>query len=93
MPATAFTSTSSALIADTFNSRNSVIISNEGAGILAVIIGGNSETAETASATNYTVRIPSGAYWESPPGVVGKYYGIFLTAGTARVTEAANRLN
>jgi hypothetical protein len=93
MPAAAFTSTSSALIANTFTSRNSVIIANEGAGILAVIIGSNSAVDETASATNYTVRIPSGSYWESPPGVVGKYFGIFLTAGTARVTEAANRLN
>jgi len=91
--ASAFTSTSSALIANTFSSRNSVIITNEGAGILAVLIGANSVTDETASSTNYTVKIPSGAYWESPPGVVGKYFGIFLTAGTARVTEAANRLN
>ena len=91
--ATAFTSTSSASIANTFNSRNSVIIWNEGAGILAVLIGQNESTDQTASSTNYTVKIASGAYWESPPGVVGKYFGIFLTAGTAYITEASNRLN
>ena len=90
--ATPFTSTSSALIANTFNSRNSVIIRNTGAGTLNVVIGQNT-TAEVASSTNYTVSIVSGAYWESPPGVVGIYSGIFLTAGTAYITEASNRLN
>jgi len=93
MAASTFTATSSTIITDTFSSRNSVIIWNEGAGILAVLIGQNSSTDETASSTNYTVKIASGGYWESPPGVVGRYFGIFLTAGTARVTEAANRLN
>ena len=91
--ATEFTATSSTLIVDTFNSRNTVTIQNEGAGILYVLVGTNTSATETASATNYTVSIPSGAYWESPAGTVGKYYGIFGSAGTARVSEIANRLN
>ena len=91
--ATSFTATSSTFITDTFSSRNSVVIHNAGAGTLNVLIEGNTAAEPTASSTNYTVSIVSGAYWESPPGCVGKYYGIFLTAGTAYITEVANRLN
>lgn len=91
--ATAFTATSSTLIVDTFNSRNSVKISNTGAGTLLVLIGDNTATDPTVSATNYTVSIPSGAYWESAPGDVGRYFGIFSSAGTAYWTQSANRLN
>jgi len=91
--ATAFTATSSTLITNTFGSRNTVTITNEGAGTLYLLVGTIPDATETASTTNYTVPIPSGAYWESPAGTVGKYYGIFGSAGTARVSEIANRIN
>ena len=91
--ATAFTATSSTFITDTFSTRNGVVVSNTGAGTLYILIEPNAAATPTASATNHSVIIPSGAYWESPPGTVGKYYGIFGSAGTAYITETANRLN
>lgn len=91
--ATAFTATTSTFITDTFSTRNGVRIDNDGAGILYILVEPNASATPTVSSTNRTVKIPSGGYWESPPGDVGKYYGIFASAGTAYITETANRLN
>jgi len=92
MPSTAFTSTTTALIADTFASRNSVRINNTGAGTLLVLCEGNTSTTPTVSATNLTYTIPPYTQFESAPGDVGRWWGL-ISAGTAYVTEVANRLN
>lgn len=91
--ATQFTATSSTLLIDTFRSRSAVTVQNDGAGTLLILVHDNPNTAATVSSTNKTVSIPSGGYWESPPGTFGVYYGIFLSAGTAYWTDINNRLN
>jgi hypothetical protein len=90
--ATAFTSTSTALIADTFSSRNSVSINNTGAGTVLVVCEGNSSATPTVSASNVSFTIPPYTHFDSPPGTVGKWWGL-ISSGTAYVTEIANRLN
>lgn len=76
-----FTSTSSATLSPSNSARKVLTIYNEGAGSLNVLYGGG-----TVSSTNYSVKLFSGDYLE-----ISKYTGqvnaIFLTAGTARVTE------
>lgn len=78
-----FTSTSAAVIAPANVYRKHLLIFNEGAGALHVLLGSRT----TVSTTNYTVRIASGASWQVPAGFVGAVQGIFAAAGTARVTE------
>lgn len=90
--ATPFTATSTTEIANTFSSRNSVHIDNNGPGTVLVVCEGNSSATPTVSATNVTFTIPPYTHWDSPPGTVGKWWGL-ISSGTAYVTEIANRLN
>lgn len=48
------------------------------------------KTGTTATATDYTVPLVSGAYWEAPYGYTGRIDGIWASDpndGAARVTE------
>jgi hypothetical protein len=77
-----FTSTSSATLAAPNARRRALCIYSEGAGLLYVLLASG-----TASATNYTVKLAAGDYYEVPAGYLGIVVAIFATAGTARVTE------
>lgn len=79
---TNFTSTVSAVILASDSLRIGATIYNEGAGTLHVLLG-----TGTASTTNYSVKLLSGAYYELPYGYTGQVTGIFSSAGTARVTD------
>ena len=76
-----FTSTSSATLKSSNANRKLLTIFNQGAGNLHVLYGSG-----TASTTNYSVRLSSGAYLEIEK-YTGQVNAIFATAGTARVTE------
>lgn len=78
----AFTSVSSATLQASNGSRKGLTIFNEGAGILYVLLGSG-----TASATNYTLQMKTGDYYEVPFGYTGQVNAIFGAAGTARVQE------
>jgi hypothetical protein len=75
--------TSAALLAAK-DSRNGVIIHNSDANPLYIKYG------VTASATDFTERIPTNGSWEMPePIYTGVIHGIWPTAGTgsAHITE------
>jgi len=78
---TSFTATSNTSIAASNSARKLLTIFNEGAGILYVLYG-----AGTASTSNYSVRINSGEYLEIDR-YTGAVFGLFGSAGTARITE------
>ena len=78
---TTFTSTSYGTIATASTGRLGCTIFNEGAGRLNATLG-----TSTTSTTLYTVSIGSGEYYEVPMNYTGLIGGLFVTAGTARVT-------
>ena len=65
-------------------SRIGAAITNDDANDLYLLLG-----AGTASATNYSVKIPNGGYFEVPFGYAGIIKGIWAAdgSGAARVTE------
>ncbi len=75
--------TSTTLFADTGKALGRTIF-NDSTAILYVALDGS-----VASATNYTVQMPAGAYYEFPqPAVSGKVTGIWASAnGNARLTS------
>jgi hypothetical protein len=78
-----FTSTtaSSSLVSAVSN-RQVLTVLNEGAGVLYISAGG------TCTTTSYQVRLASGDYWECPSGQTSlAHTAVFVTAGTARVTQ------
>jgi len=78
---TNFSATSSTSIAASNSARKLLTIFNEGAGLLYVLYGNG-----TATTSNYSVRINSGDYLEIDK-YTGAVFGIFGSAGTARITE------
>lgn len=66
--------------------RAGVTVANTDASTLYLLVGGG-----TASATNYSVPIASGGYWEAPYGFTGAITGIWASdgSGAALVTEYA----
>lgn len=81
----AITVTSSTLLAaDATNGRIGVILYNDTAQILYILLG-----TGTASTTNFSFEMPPGAYWESPRNYVHAITGIWPSTtggGSARVT-------
>lgn len=82
-PATPSSTSSEVLKAANAN-RKVITIYNDGAGILNILLGSG-----TASSTNYSVKLNSGDYLELDK-YTGVITGIFLSAGTARVTEISS---
>ena len=83
-----FTSvTATALVTTSYAGRTALTVFNEGPGTLYIApyyIG----PASAVSTTHYMVRLSAGDYWECPAGSLPLfYYGIFGSAGTARVTQ------
>ena len=78
---TSFTNTTADTLKAANANRKLLTIYNEGAGILYVLYGSG-----TASATNYSVKLVSGDYFELEK-YTGQVNAVFATTGTARVTE------
>ena len=77
-----FTSTSYGTISTANTGRLGCSIYNSGPGSLHVLLG-----TGIASTSVYTVKLNSGDYYEVPFNYTGLIGGIFVTAGTAEVTE------
>jgi hypothetical protein len=78
------TSTTSATLLAASSSRRGATIVNDSAGNLYVAF-----TSGTASATNFTVKLSAGQYYELPPTAIysGPITGVLdAGTGTARVT-------
>lgn len=78
---TTFTATTSTTIQSANDNRKGMMITNEGAGDLYILLG-----TGTASTTNYSAKITPNSYWELPFKFTGDIKGIFASAGTARIT-------
>ena len=84
MPSTVASSTSSQQLVGSGGWRGGLIIYNSDANDLYLKYGA------TASTTDFTVKIPSGGYWEMPqPAYPGRIDGIWSGdgAGSAHITE------
>lgn len=79
---TSFTSTTSAVLKSANSQRKLLTIFNEGTGTLFILLGGG----QTASTSNYTLRILAGDYYELDK-YTGEVNAIFGSTGTARITE------
>jgi hypothetical protein len=78
---TTFTSTSSAQILAANSSRKGIVLYNQGAGNVFVLLG-----TGTASASNFTVGLGT-SDTVTITGWTGAVQGIFATAGTLNITE------
>ena len=82
-PTNVATSTSSATLLAANAARYGATIWNDAAAALLVVLN-----ASAASATNATVSIPAGGYYEAPYGYTGEIRGVLVSGtGAARVTE------
>lgn len=78
------TATSTTIIASNAD-RTGATIANDSSAVLYLLLGSG-----TASATNYTIRLPQYGYYEVPFGYTGQINGVWATDpgdGAARVTE------
>jgi hypothetical protein len=80
--ATTATSTTFATALASNTSRKGATIFNEGTGIMYLTLG-----TATTSTSQYTTRLSGGDYYELPYNYTGQVGYIFVSAGTARVTE------
>jgi hypothetical protein len=72
------------------DTRTGISIYNEGPGDLLILLGTVGDVG-TISATNYTIKIPAGGYYETPFGAyAGTLQAMFLAAGTARMQSYRN---
>ena len=77
-----FTSTASLAFAEVDSNRKVLTVFNEGNGTLYIKPG------SAVSITDYQIRMSPGDYWEVPSAQVGlQHFGIFASAGTARITS------
>lgn len=76
-------SATSATLLSSNSSRLGATVVNDSASVLYIKCG------TTASATDYTVRVPQYGYWECPFGYTGRIDGIWSadSTGAARITE------
>lgn len=87
-----FTSTAAATGAATLLAANGrragFSIQNDGTGTLSILMDNHTTAASTVSATNRSVAIAAGAYWESPYNYQGAVTAISSVAsGNVQVTE------
>ena len=82
-----FTSETSELFlqSDPARAKTSVQV-DAGGGDLVLCAASQSEVSVTASATNHTIVIPAGSYFELPDHG-GNWFGYLDAAGGARITE------
>jgi len=78
---TSFTSTSSAQVLASNTNRKGIVLYNQGAGSVYILLG-----TGTASSTNFSVGLGTGDNF-TITGFTGALQGIFTTAGTLQVTE------
>jgi len=78
---TSFTSTSSAQVLASNANRKGIVLYNQGAGSVYILLG-----TGTASSTNFSVGLGTGDN-VTITGFTGALQGIFTTAGTLQVTE------
>ena len=78
---TSFTSTSSAQVLASNANRKGIVLYNQGAGSVYILLG-----TGTASNTNFSVGLGTGDN-VTITGFTGALQGIFTTAGTLQVTE------
>jgi len=89
--ATAFTSTTSAPIANNYKTGNIVRVYNQGDGALLILDSQNETIPATAAAGNYDVKLNPGDLFETQAGEKVNLFGIFLATGTAMVSEHQSR--
>ena len=82
-PTNVASSASSVTILAANSGRKGATITNDSTQVLYLLY-----STGTASATNYSVQLAAGAYWELPFNYTGQLTGIWASAnGNARVTE------